>query len=87
MIIPVRCFTCNKTIGHLWEKYNIKLHNYLSNDFKECVARDMALNDVGIPPEKYCCRRMLLSHIDVIDSLLLYSNNPGEMTCAKHDIQ
>lgn len=21
MIIPVRCFTCNQVIAHLWEKY------------------------------------------------------------------
>ena len=21
MIIPVRCFTCNKVIGHMWNEY------------------------------------------------------------------
>lgn len=21
MIIPVRCFTCNKVVGHLWNDY------------------------------------------------------------------
>ncbi len=25
MLVPVRCFTCNKVIGHLWEPYQQKL--------------------------------------------------------------
>lgn len=27
MIIPVRCFTCGRVIGHLWEQYVEKLQN------------------------------------------------------------
>ncbi len=25
MIIPIRCFTCDKPIGHLWEPYLKKI--------------------------------------------------------------
>jgi DNA-directed RNA polymerase subunit N (RpoN/RPB10) len=68
MIIPIRCFTCNKVIGHLWKEYN----KYIKNG-EECGK---ALDNLGL--SRYCCRRMLLSHTDVIDDLLKYANNPGE---------
>ena len=69
MLIPVRCFTCNRVIGHLW------------NHYKELITEKSpgeALDELGLTSEKYCCRRMLLGHIDIIDRILQYSNNPGE---------
>ena len=45
-------------------------------------ANGQALDDVGLT--RYCCRRMLLSHVNVIDQLLQYSNNPGEKSGSKH---
>jgi DNA-directed RNA polymerase I, II, and III subunit RPABC5 len=38
MLIPVRCFTCNKVIGHLWEPYVKKLqihYNDIEKNRKE----------------------------------------------------
>jgi DNA-directed RNA polymerase subunit N (RpoN/RPB10) len=33
MIIPIRCFTCNKVIAHLWEDYLDKIQMaYLDED-------------------------------------------------------
>ena len=78
MLIPVRCFTCNKVIGHKWNDYQQMTVSNIDAGMNEMDARDNALTMVGIPPEKYCCRRMLTSHVNVIDDLLLYSNNPGE---------
>jgi DNA-directed RNA polymerase subunit N (RpoN/RPB10) len=35
MIIPIRCFTCNKVIGHLWEEYIDKIQMaYIKEDIK-----------------------------------------------------
>lgn len=64
MIIPVRCFTCNKVIGHLWETYKRLLQNMPS-------AAD-ALNELKL--HRTCCRRMFLSHVDTIDEVLALSN-------------
>jgi len=61
-IIPVRCFTCGKVIGDKWDRY-LKL---LQQDYREGDALD-ALN-----LKRYCCRRMLLSHVDLIEKLLNY---------------
>lgn len=59
MLIPVRCFTCCKVIGNQWEPY-LKL---LEND----VSKEQALNQLNI--KRYCCRRMLLTHRDLIDKI------------------
>ena len=62
MIMPVRCFTCGKVLGSLYETYKKRI------DMGEDPAEVM--DDLGI--ERYCCRRMLLSHLDIIDDLKPY---------------
>ncbi|MCQ2819017.1 MAG: DNA-directed RNA polymerase subunit N [archaeon] len=64
MIIPIRCFTCGKVIGNKWDKYLELLNNGTS-------ASD-ALDQLGL--RRYCCRRMLLTHVDLIEKILLYNS-------------
>ena len=63
MIIPIRCFTCGKVIGNKWDEY-LKL----LSEGKEISA---ALDELGM--KRYCCRRMLISHVDLIEKLLEYN--------------
>jgi DNA-directed RNA polymerase subunit N len=60
-MIPVRCFTCGKVIGSVWEEYTKRIE---SEDAGE------VLDDLGI--NRYCCRRMLLSHVKLVDILSPY---------------
>lgn len=60
MIIPVRCFTCGKVIGSSWDKYLQALDAGKN-------PQD-ALDELGL--ERYCCRRMILSHVDLIDDVI-----------------
>lgn len=62
MIIPVRCFTCGKLIGDKWEEFA-----------KRVKAKEEAgkvLDDLGVT--RYCCRRMLLSHVEIIDEIIRF---------------
>ena len=61
MIIPVRCFTCNKVTGNKWESYC---------ELKKTMSESDALDKLGL--KRYCCRRMLMTHVNIIDQLLEY---------------
>ena len=61
-MIPVRCFTCGKVISTEYEEYTKRLE--AGEDIREI------LDDLGL--ERYCCRRMLLSHKEIIDDLNPY---------------
>ncbi len=65
MIIPVRCFSCGKLVGDKWEAFSKRVA--AGEPPKEI------LDDVGA--ERYCCRRMLLSHVDLIDDILEFDEN------------
>ena len=62
MIVPVRCFTCGAVIGDKWNKF--------SKGVKNGEDPRKTLDSVGIT--RYCCRRMLLSHVDLIDEILKF---------------
>lgn len=62
MMIPVRCFTCGSVIGDKWEKFARRVKN------GEDPGR--VLDDLGVT--RYCCRRMLLSNIEIADEILKY---------------
>jgi DNA-directed RNA polymerase I, II, and III subunit RPABC5 len=63
MIIPIRCFTCNKIIGNKWEPYQKFL--------KEGLTEEESLNKLGL--NRYCCRRMILAHVDLSNKLIKYT--------------
>ncbi|MBI1974176.1 DNA-directed RNA polymerase subunit N [Candidatus Micrarchaeota archaeon] len=62
MLIPVRCFTCGKPIGQLWEDYQKRLSSG--------QEPDKVLNSLGL--KRYCCRRMMISNKDYIDDINKY---------------
>jgi DNA-directed RNA polymerase subunit N len=61
-MIPVRCFTCGKIVGDKWEEYDrrVKSGEKVSN----------VLDDLGLI--RYCCRRMLISNVEIIDEILKF---------------
>ena len=68
MIIPIRCYSCGKVIGDKWNKYQILL--------QKGTSAGEALTELGL--KRYCCRRMILSHVNLIDKILMYSDTPDD---------
>ena len=69
MIIPIRCFTCGKVIGDKWESFS-----------KRVTVGELpgeVLDDIIVT--RYCCRRMLLSHVDIIDEILKFYEEKGKI--------
>jgi DNA-directed RNA polymerase subunit N len=60
MIVPIRCFSCGKVIGDKWKPFAKRVAD---GEHPKDV-----LDDLGV--ERYCCRRMLLSHVELIDEIL-----------------
>lgn len=58
MMIPIRCFSCGKPIGHLWEEY--KERTSKGENAKK------VLDELGV--ERYCCRGVFLGQVDLIDT-------------------
>jgi DNA-directed RNA polymerase subunit N len=59
MIIPVRCFTCGKVVGSAYPEYKKRVE--MGEDSQK------VLDDLGL--ERYCCRRMIVSHADLIGEI------------------
>lgn len=62
MIIPIRCFSCGKPIGSLWEKYQALL--------KEGKTVKEALDTLEL--KRFCCRGAVMSHEEFIDKVGRY---------------
>ena len=85
MIIPVRCFTCNKELSSKWQPYIAAIHED-KNKINEKVDNILDLTYVDIHSKeaeesiegkiltemnihRYCCRRMMLSNVHLISNI------------------
>ncbi|MBI4416840.1 MAG: DNA-directed RNA polymerase subunit N [Euryarchaeota archaeon] len=59
-MIPVRCFTCGTVVGSYWETF--------AKRTSQGDNAGLVLDELGLT--RYCCRRMLLSHVELIDDVL-----------------
>lgn len=57
MMIPVRCFSCGKVVGSAYEPF-------LERAQEGGEDPEKVLDDLGL--QRYCCRRMVLSHVDLV---------------------
>ncbi len=69
MIIPVRCFTCGKLVADKWEEFIKRIK--AGEDTKK------VLDSLGLI--RYCCRRMLLSHVEIADEILKFYEEKGKI--------
>ncbi|MFH1247152.1 MAG: DNA-directed RNA polymerase subunit N [Candidatus Micrarchaeota archaeon] len=60
MMIPVRCFTCGKPVAEDIDEFVMKTQHEKQDSAK-------VLNELGY--NRYCCRRMFLSYVPLIDEI------------------
>lgn len=63
MIVPVKCFSCGKVIGDVYEEFAKRV--------KAGENPKKVLDDLGI--KRYCCRRMLFTQAELIDEIMKYN--------------
>lgn len=76
MIIPVKCFTCGKVLADKYIYYTTKVREmkiansidtkkvtYLTEDNIKKTPEALVLDSIGI--KKMCCRRHMLTHVDI----------------------
>lgn len=63
MMIPVRCFSCGQVIADKWEEFDRRVNKEKEDPVK-------VFDSLGV--KRYCCRRMLLGHVDLIDDIMNY---------------
>jgi len=79
MIIPVKCFTCGNVLADKYRYYleevrkkklasqdkNVEIDKvkYLTKEFHEKTAEGVVMDELGLT--KMCCRRHMLTHVDI----------------------
>ena len=79
MIIPVRCFTCNKVISDKWVAFVNIVNEKKKNNSEFIKDLDIEYIDLKNPKKsiegeamdelelhRYCCRRMFLGNVHLI---------------------
>lgn len=72
-IFPIRCMTCGKVIGDLYNHYKNELQKYKIQDNVininakkiEMTQSGKVMDNLGL--KRLCCRRHMISHADLID--------------------
>lgn len=82
MIIPMRCFTCGTPLSNIREKYKElvlkysdspslieedRIYRVTEENMSKELAEKRALDELGL--KKYCCRRVMLTHTDIVELL------------------
>ena len=62
-MIPVRCWSCGKVVAHLYDQFK--------NAVDTGEDPQKVLDNLGL--ERYCCRRMYVGHIELIDEISPFS--------------
>ena len=62
-MIPVRCWSCGKVIAHVYAQYKQAVDS----------GEDPQSTLDGLGIKRYCCRRMFVGQVDLIDDIAPFS--------------
>lgn len=85
MIIPIRCFTCNRVLASKYITYKEKINSNNEDELLGTKSIETLVNKFKIDSkfktntqsifeeigigDRYCCKRHILSHIDLIEKI------------------
>ena len=61
----MRCLSCGKPVSHLWAQYKSRI--------AKGESPKKVLDDLGL--ERYCCRALFLSHVDLLDKVAIFKRS------------
>jgi len=72
MIIPVRCFSCGRVIASDYIAFVNKVNMIRETENRDPTPEEIQkiFDEIGV--RRYCCRRMILSHVDLIDETMAF---------------
>lgn len=62
MIIPVRCYTCNKILADKYRKYQMLM--------KEGKMSPQDILEKELKLHRYCCKTVITGHIDIVENII-----------------
>jgi DNA-directed RNA polymerase subunit N len=62
MIVPIRCFSCGKPVAGLYHEFKERVEN------GEDAGK--VLDELGV--KKYCCRKTLLTGVDLTEEIMKF---------------
>jgi DNA-directed RNA polymerase subunit N len=65
MMIPIRCFTCGAVVADKWAEYDKRAN-------KDNEDPGKVLDSLNV--KRYCCRRMFVSNLELIDEFISIGN-------------
>lgn len=75
MIIPIKCFTCGEVLANKYRYYCDEVRKqklkdnqnekvlYFDKNYNKKSVEGNVLDEMGLT--KYCCRRHMLTHVDI----------------------
>ena len=63
MIVPVRCFTCGNLVADKYAEFQQRV--------KAGEDPKLVLDSLGL--KRYCCRRIMITSMDIVDQLMPYN--------------
>lgn len=72
LMIPVRCFSCGRVIASDYIAFVNKVNLIRETENRDPTPEEIQkiFDDIGV--KRYCCRRMILSHVDLIDDTMAF---------------
>lgn len=75
MIIPIRCMNCGMVLADKWLYYKKRVQElrgttapiYMDGQTVPKTAELEVLKQLGL--NRYCCRKHMLTHVDLIDKI------------------